>query len=463
MREKKISKPDNHKTESVLNEIDFIGVTTRQKGWKDQMKYIIWGYGVRGKRVIGMLGERQRVAAIVEGNEELHGSTYCGIPIISFDEFLSNYSTKPVIVTPRLFEDEIMEQLKLKNIIGAFLYSREREQIEALLVRLSFNQTSKRYKGNDNLAIYGVSLLGLILYDLFCEYGFAVRLVIPSNTGSSLKRYVKGILKLKTTSIYDVKKNNMRLLLAAKLEETDQNKLHGVAYDKYYDLHLQDELFYKPELERFRDIHKGKRCFIVATGPSLRMDDLDTLYNNREICISVNGIFKAFDQTKWRPNYYVVSDPGVRIWKNEILGLDVQTKFISDIIDCFNDKHYDNIYKWHIIMKANNHEPPDFSDDFARGGYLGMTVIYDGAMQLAAYMGFQEIYLMGTDCTVSPNGKSLHFVPDYIPGDLSIDYIMLAYQAAKRYADLHDIKIYNATRGGALEIFPRVDFDSLFN
>ena len=38
----------------------------------------------------------------------------------------------------------------------------------------------------------------------------------------------------------------------------------------------------------------------------------------------------------------------------------------------------------------------------------------------------------------------------------------MAYQAAEKYAEEHGIKIYNATRGGRLEVFERVDFDSLF-
>lgn len=37
-----------------------------------------------------------------------------------------------------------------------------------------------------------------------------------------------------------------------------------------------------------------------------------------------------------------------------------------------------------------------------------------------------------------------------------------AFISAKRYADTHDIKIYNETRGGMLEVFERVDFDTLF-
>lgn len=415
--------------------------------------------------MISMLRETQKVVAIVDNDRALHGSMYCGIPIISFDEFLLNYFAYPVIVTPFYFEDEIMEQLRLKNIIGAFPFSREMDQINSLLVQLPINQTLKRYKRNDNLAIYGVSLLGFVLYDLLLENGFKVSLVIPSNTASPLEKYVRETLKLKTASVDDVKKNNMRLLLTAELEESDRGKLHEGTYDKYYDLHLQRELFYNPEIEKFRNIHEGKRCFIVATGPSLSMDDLDTLYRNGEICISVNGIFKAFGQTKWRPNYFIIGDQATSVWKKEILEMDVQSKFVADVVDCFHDKHYDNIYKWHLIRKKGDGGLPDFSDDFALGGYWGRTIVYDGAIQLAVYMGFKEIYLLGTDCTVSPDGKTPHFVSNYIknPYALNLDKIMLAYQAAKQYADSHGIKIFNATRGGKLEIFPRVDFDSLFD
>ena len=46
--------------------------------------------------------------------------------------------------------------------------------------------------------------------------------------------------------------------------------------------------------------------------------------------------------------------------------------------------------------------------------------------------------------------------------DHSIASMLKGYQMCKNYADTHGIKIYNATRGGMLEIFERVDFDSLF-
>ena len=90
-------------------------------------------------------------------------------------------------------------------------------------------------------------------------------------------------------------------------------------------------------------------------------------------------------------------------------------------------------------------------------------------MQLAAYMGVKEIYLLGVDFTYGGQEKNVeytHFYGTDKSGNASIGYVKhvaLAYQSAKEYADSHGIKIYNATRGGKLEIFERVDFDSLFD
>ena len=65
--------------------------------------------------------------------------------------------------------------------------------------------------------------------------------------------------------------------------------------------------FYNKQIECYKDIHHGKRCFIIATGPSLTVQDLDTLYAHNEKCISMNRIYNIFGETKWRPDYMSVS------------------------------------------------------------------------------------------------------------------------------------------------------------
>ena len=95
-------------------------------------------------------------------------------------------------------------------------------------------------------------------------------------------------------------------------------------------------------------------------------------------------------------------------------------------------------------------------------------------IQIAVYMGVKEIILLGVDHNYAvsrrPDGtiikhegvKNRFHEKDGIICVPSLYAMELAYKAAKKYADEHGIKIFNATRGGKLEVFERVDFDTLF-
>ena len=60
------------------------------------------------------------------------------------------------------------------------------------------------------------------------------------------------------------------------------------------------------KLAALKDKHQGKRAFIIGNGSSLRISDLDRLTG--EITFACNKIYLAFDQTQWRPTYYVAGD-----------------------------------------------------------------------------------------------------------------------------------------------------------
>lgn len=71
-------------------------------------------------------------------------------------------------------------------------------------------------------------------------------------------------------------------------------KLHIIPTDEY--------------VKSLKDKHKGEKIFIVATGPSLKMEDLKVLQEKNITTISLNGVFKIYDKTSWRPDYYVIQD-----------------------------------------------------------------------------------------------------------------------------------------------------------
>ncbi|WP_160722235.1 6-hydroxymethylpterin diphosphokinase MptE-like protein [Bacillus sp. USDA818B3_A] len=222
------------------------------------------------------------------------------------------------------------------------------------------------------------------------------------------------------------------------------------------------------KLKMLKNIHTGERCFIVATGPSLTIEDLEKLKN--EITISMNSICLAFNETSWRPTYYGIQDERVYSkLREQIEQLEVECKFISDTIlnkERINLSKCDYIFP--LDMLHHNYNPSKlttkFSKDPYKAIYSGFTVTYS-LIQMAVYMGFKEIYLLGADCNYSSDMKH-HFKEHGIVDSsflLAGERMVSSYKVAKEYADRHHIKIYNATRGGMLEVFERVDLDKVLS
>jgi len=237
---------------------------------------------------------------------------------------------------------------------------------------------------------------------------------------------------------------------------------------------------YHPELEKFKGIHSGKRIFIIGNGPSLRAEDLDKLYCNQEICFAFNNIHKIYGRTLWRPNYYSIVDFYGFLLNKEKLESYADNRFLWDIFEPWLDsKQTGSNYFFHYERRGYTMEYPEFSSDFAKGVYLGYTSVYDVGIQVAAYMGASEIYLLGVDHNY-PNKSGHdgnHFDGYFEPGETRFaffpienikkgyeaDKAEMAYKRAEMYSKEHGFRIFNATRGGCLEVFERVNFDDLFD
>lgn len=227
----------------------------------------------------------------------------------------------------------------------------------------------------------------------------------------------------------------------------------------------------KEKLRSLKNVNSGKRCFIIGNGPSLTPEDLDKL--KYELSFASNSIYKIFDRTDWRPTYYCATDHKmIKIIKKEIISKIKGEMFIG-ICDFRYNPRIPGAKYVKMIVEEVYPQMPKFSENILNGCYEGRTVTYT-AIQIAVYMGFKEIYLLGIDhnysAVLNPDGTITnmsevndHFSDDYkTPVIPALYKTTLAYQAAKNYADTHGIKIYNATRGGKLEVFERVDFDKLF-
>ncbi len=232
----------------------------------------------------------------------------------------------------------------------------------------------------------------------------------------------------------------------------------------------QDKRYKK--LWEFAGKHKGERCFVVCTGPSLTVKDVEIL--KKEYTFSMNSITKIFPYTDWRPTYYVIEDfGGYELLEKDLLMYDMGTRFASDrLIKALEPEIEFVSYPFdplnHNVMQFCSSIVPKFM--FSGNAYAmvyGAITVTNSALQLAVYMGFKEIYLIGCDCDYS--GEKRHFEDLPSSSVLNMRPILnaeqkmsMAYEVAKKYCDAHGIKIYNATRGGKLEVFERIDFDSLF-
>jgi len=220
-------------------------------------------------------------------------------------------------------------------------------------------------------------------------------------------------------------------------------------------------------LLEYKDKHKNERCFIVATGPSLTLSDLDKLKG--EICFSMNSVIRLFDKTDWRPQYYVMCDPDVyESLGDEINSADLRTVFYNcfDILDFSREgipyKGSSEYLIWTTSLYFRNKPVKiKFSRDVGKCIYSWHTTV-GTILQLAVYMGFREIYLIGTDCSYSQEQKHGDGM-DYkctIPKNAG-EQIINDYTLAKPLFEQLGVKVLNATRGGALEVFSRVDLDEV--
>lgn len=236
---------------------------------------------------------------------------------------------------------------------------------------------------------------------------------------------------------------------------------------------------YGKKLAQYHNKHIGQRCFIVANGPSLRAEDLELLHTRGEITFGMNRIYRLFDQTNWRPTYYVCEDELIcQNQQAEINAVQAREKFIPIELKWWHDISIANACHFHLNYSEQARYPFGFSPDIAHQLDCRGTVTFT-CMQIAAYMGFTEIYLLGVDhnyrVIIDINGNTItdptakdYFCEGY---DADIQDVVIhdmgnntrAYMDAKKYCDTTGrTTIYNATRGGKLEVFQRVDFDSLF-
>jgi len=238
----------------------------------------------------------------------------------------------------------------------------------------------------------------------------------------------------------------------------------------------------------FRDVHKNCRCFIIGNGHSLRKHNLTFL--NNEITFTVNAFWKHPIIKEWQPTYHCIADP-IFFDKSDAMS-DFFYELSSKIKNStFFVPHYSKKF-----IKKRKLLPISKTFFVAFRNELSMTVpseidltcylpkiinVAQLAIMIALYMGCTPIYLIGFDHDwLSNRSKDRYFytgktvnTDKKISGNLLNEHYKITiervlklwqgYENLSRYSTKKNIEIINASKGGFLDVFKRIDYDSLFN
>lgn len=237
------------------------------------------------------------------------------------------------------------------------------------------------------------------------------------------------------------------------------------------------------KLQSLKNKFEGKRCFIIGNGPSLNKIDLSLLKN--EYTFGVNSIFLKTEESGFKPTFYMVEDSHVMSDNVEDINkYDVEYKFFPTAYKKYI-KNKKNTYFFNMNIGfyyplSPNYQKPRFSIDASDQIYCGQSVTIMN-LQLAYYLGFTEVYLIGMDFSYNIPDSAVvedgtitsteddinHFDPRYFGAgkkwhDPQLHNVLKNYKMAKFMYELNNRNIYNSTVGGKLEVFKRIEFNSLF-
>lgn len=222
-------------------------------------------------------------------------------------------------------------------------------------------------------------------------------------------------------------------------------------------------------LSAYKDKYRGQRCFIIGNGPSLKNTDLSKLKD--EYTFGLNRIYLMFPELGFKTTFLLsVNDLVIEQCAEEIQALAIP-KFVSwrsrTVLKPADDLYF--LYTTYTGAK--------FARDASGRLWEGATVTYT-ALQVAYYMGFEKVILIGVDhnfitkgqpnkTIVSQGDDPNHFTPGYFGKGFrwqlpDLETSEIAYCMAREAYEKDGRQVLDATVGGKLTVFPKIPYDSLF-
>lgn len=238
-------------------------------------------------------------------------------------------------------------------------------------------------------------------------------------------------------------------------------------------------------MEDWRGMFAGERCFVVGNGPSLLYLDMDKLIP--EYTFATNRIGALWNHSMtidWRPSFFVLTSNQTvarKSWQSDVIDTirQADVSFVNTVnrrvipeelhhdIWWMPDCRHEAIHDGHVPDDYWSHNPAVWISKFGTS-WLPM-------MQLAVWMGFDPIYQIGCDLdfkAYDPSGEDPnHFYKDYDgagykftkSSEVSVmRRVPAAHNLAHRVTEKLGVEVYQSTPGG-MDIWPKKPFEEVLN
>lgn len=243
---------------------------------------------------------------------------------------------------------------------------------------------------------------------------------------------------------------------------------------------------------RYANRHLGQRCFILGNAPSLNNHDLTLL--RHDVVFSVSNGYLHPDYSIYKPKYHClprIPYSEVRFTKEHTLTwLTEMDSRIGDATLAVSGEEASLLHT-HGLCPQRDILPLDF----AMAPYQMPANIIDicgplatvqsvpvMTLNIALYMGFKDVYILGVDHSDLCDRKYVYFYEKSLNTGLegSVDAegnltesnfstisglfrLFAQYEEIKKAAALRNVSIFNANPLGLLDTFPRVRYEDLFS
>lgn len=224
---------------------------------------------------------------------------------------------------------------------------------------------------------------------------------------------------------------------------------------------------------KFQNMYAGRRCFVIGNGPSLSRQDLTPLGD--EITIVMNSFNRHPILEKWKPTFYCKGDPSydsperIATIPKCLERIEAQAYFYHIETKRIFDRHRfldpERVYFLKMVGPPSENSELDLTKPIP--GYQDTSIM---ALMIALAMGCSPIYLLGVDYDwLSHRSLDRHFygtddpISRYDLGSESYLHSMKigiicwsSHEQLREIGLVRGQKIFNATEGGFLDIYPRI-------